>query len=383
VKINFDSNSPKQLSEKHRNSCKQGRFVMQKGCSCQMPNIHTRTFAHEPEADRPSLHVYVKEAFMRIIPTVDFVFKKLLGSADHPNLTKSFLNGILEHMGKPLVQEVTILNPFSSADYRMGRDIILDVHVKDEQGREYQVEMQTRSGPWLARRMLHNACHLYGNAFPKGDEYKLERPVLAIWLLEETLLPQQSWFIDYQLRTKLGHCLCNDLLIVVLQLARFRQELVNLLEKDVSSTINQKLGTWLDLFSAPHGVEPMELPVPANFPEFREAIHIMANIDRSRRARIAYWNRIEGKMQARSIELEALEAIEQGTARGIEQGMAIGMAQGLQKGLQQGVQQGRMEGEKEASIKLARKLLAEGFSSEKVTVLTGLNNMDLSNLENS
>jgi len=173
---------------------------------------------------------------MKIIPTVDFVFKKLLGSADHPNLTKSFLNGLMEHMGKPLVQEVTILNPFSSADYRMGRDIVLDVHVKDEQGREYQVEMQTRSGlpvfgtcrktgtivtdyrrPWLARRMTHNASRLFDNAFPKGDEYKQERPVLTTWLLNEVLVPEHDWFVDYQLRSPIGDCLGEDLQIVLLE----------------------------------------------------------------------------------------------------------------------------------------------------------------------
>jgi hypothetical protein len=44
-----------------------------------------------------------------INPTVDFAFKMLLGSPDHPAVTLHFINAILG--GNPGIAEVTILNP--------------------------------------------------------------------------------------------------------------------------------------------------------------------------------------------------------------------------------------------------------------------------------
>jgi len=119
------------------------------------------------------------------------------------------------------------------------------------------------------------------------------------------------------------------------------------------------------LFAAPGGVDPQALVVPGNLPEFEEAKDIIATIDRSRRARIAYWNRIDGQMQARTVEKDAIER---------------GMAQGITEG----IAEGRMEGLAEGETKLAAtqrdtaaKLKAMGLSIDQISEATGLTEAEL------
>jgi hypothetical protein len=65
-----------------------------------------------------------------IDPTVDFAFKKLQGSRDHPALTISFINAVLG--GTPLITGVEILNPFLDKGFEDDKLTILDVKARDD-----------------------------------------------------------------------------------------------------------------------------------------------------------------------------------------------------------------------------------------------------------
>jgi hypothetical protein len=53
-----------------------------------------------------------------IDPTIDFAFKRLLGSPEHSRITVHFLNAVLG--GSPRITDVTILNPFFEKDNKRG-----------------------------------------------------------------------------------------------------------------------------------------------------------------------------------------------------------------------------------------------------------------------
>jgi len=75
-----------------------------------------------------------------IDPTVDFAFKRLLGSPEHSRITVHFLNAVLG--GSPRIADVTILNPFLERDFEQDKLSVLDVLATDEHGRRLNVEMQ-------------------------------------------------------------------------------------------------------------------------------------------------------------------------------------------------------------------------------------------------
>jgi hypothetical protein len=73
-----------------------------------------------------------------IKPTVDFVFKMLLGNKDHPALTLDFLNSLLAKIGEPCAREVEYLDPKALPRYLGGKESVLDIRVRDETGRTFQ-----------------------------------------------------------------------------------------------------------------------------------------------------------------------------------------------------------------------------------------------------
>ena len=66
------------------------------------------------------------------------------------------------------------------------------------------------------------------------------------------------------------------------------------------------------------------------------------------------------------------QGMEKGIAQGIAQGMEKGMAQGMEKGMAQGMEKGIAQGRAGALVELARKMLSEGESREKIFSYTGL-----------
>jgi len=69
-------------------------------------------------------------------------------------------------------------------------------------------------------------------------------------------------------------------------------------------------------------------------------------------------------------------------AKRLEQiGREQGIQQGIEQGLQQGIAKGHEDGEREASLKIARNMLAKGFDYQAVIEMTGLTQDDLQQIK--
>ena len=89
-----------------------------------------------------------------ISPTVDCVFKSILGSVENTNLLIDFLNGVLAPQSPIL--DVEILNPYNEREFYKDKLTIVDVKVKDETRTTYQIEIQLSVFPYLPERNTHN-----------------------------------------------------------------------------------------------------------------------------------------------------------------------------------------------------------------------------------
>jgi predicted transposase/invertase (TIGR01784 family) len=72
----------------------------------------------------------------------DLVFRRLFGSPENKDLLIDFLNAIFAHSGSPLIQDVDYLDPYQPSERLESKDSILDLLVKDAQGRFLNVEVQ-------------------------------------------------------------------------------------------------------------------------------------------------------------------------------------------------------------------------------------------------
>lgn len=93
---------------------------------------------------------------VRIDPKVDFAFKVMLGSRDHPRITIHFLNSVLQP--RHPITSVEILNPIQERDRSDAKLAILDVLAEDAEHYRYNVEMQTTLPVDLQSRLTFYGC---------------------------------------------------------------------------------------------------------------------------------------------------------------------------------------------------------------------------------
>jgi predicted transposase/invertase (TIGR01784 family) len=122
-----------------------------------------------------------------IRPTVDYAFKRVLGSPGHTDITVHFINAVLA--GTPRIADVELLNPFLEKESASDKLAILDVRARDDQGRWLNIEMQTSLPAGLRQRLTYYVSSLYASQLEEGQGYVALRPAVSIYLLERTVFP--------------------------------------------------------------------------------------------------------------------------------------------------------------------------------------------------
>ena len=258
-----------------------------------------------------------------IDPKVDFAFKLMLGSPEHPAVTIHFLNAILR-LPSP-VTEVEILNPIQGKDRSEDKLVILDILARDQQGRKFNVEMQTTLPTALPRRLLYYNCLNYLRQIGEGDGYAALRPAVSICVLDRVLFHQEPrYHHSFRLRCDQSELvLTNDFEFHILELPKF-----------APSSDADRLSSLL------------------SEPPFDEALGVLAMISKNPddlqfyEARLKFLRDEEAKLEA---------AMQEGMEKGIEKGIEKGMERGIEKGMEKGLLAGKVQtlqellGEAEAS----------------------------------
>jgi predicted transposase/invertase (TIGR01784 family) len=97
----------------------------------------------------------------KINPKIDLVFKKLFGSEENKDILLSLINAIL-----PLhqqISEISLKNPYNVSDYAEGKLSILDIKAQDENGVQYDIEMQIRGSDFYGKRALFYWAKMFGS----------------------------------------------------------------------------------------------------------------------------------------------------------------------------------------------------------------------------
>ena len=119
---------------------------------------------------------------IKIRPTIDCVFKAILGKEENSPQLINFLNAILGLKGWNSIKEVTILNPYNEKEFIDDKLSIIDIKAKDEQGRYHQIEVQIAGYSWLPGRILYNWSSIFHSQLPDGDDFRKLKPVTSIWM---------------------------------------------------------------------------------------------------------------------------------------------------------------------------------------------------------
>ena len=240
----------------------------------------------------------------KINPTIDCVFKALLGSEKRKHLLIHFLNSVLECHEDPerKVVDVRIQNPYNEREFEDDKLGVVDVKAREASGRNFHVEIQAALHPGLKERMLYAWSAIYHSLLGKGDEYTLLRPVISVWIVTGVL------FADTRLchlRFRIGDpdaglLFSEHFAMHVLQLPRWRMRKKRISEKD----------RWVYFFKEGKNIDVDDPPdILKNSKEMRDAMDVLEEFSENRRNYLLYQSRLEGERVRQTILTELEKAI--------------------------------------------------------------------------
>jgi predicted transposase/invertase (TIGR01784 family) len=317
-----------------------------------------------------------------IKPTVDVVFKKIFASPKHEEITRDFLNSLFPLAGVPEVTHIDILNPFKLAEFVGNKEITVDIHAKDADDREIQIEMQVRNDEALSSRMLDNWARLYSEQIEKGHDYREHHPLIALWILGQNHFKDEEWLHVFRANERAsGLALSADLVIVSLELGKWEKwkALSSLAETD---KFESSLDEWLWFLAEGEEIDPEGAGYGALRDAIREAVEIMRVFTKKDKARYTYERRLDWERTINAWKIDSQKAGHaEGLAEGREVGHAEGLAEGREVGLAEGLAEGRevglAEGQRKQSLEDARKFKELGVSIEVIATATGLSEVEV------
>ena len=133
----------------------------------------------------------------------DVFFKYTLSREDEGSVYAR--NTIIERVTGIRVKESTVLNPNLDPGIIGKKRIILDVHVKDEQNRHFNIEMQTTyKGLAEMMRFEFYGARALNNQLKSGEFYDQLKPVYQIIFIDEYAWNNRNLINQYQMRNEQG-----------------------------------------------------------------------------------------------------------------------------------------------------------------------------------
>ena len=247
-------------------------------------------------------------------PKIDFVFKKIFGSEEHPEILISFLNAVLKPK-KPIVS-VEIKNSDLEKEYIEDKFSRLDVKALTSNKEIINIEIQLKNEYNMIQRSLYYWSKLYEEQLSEGDRYdKLSRTV-CINILDFKYLKNDRFHNGYRLKEIETNEELTDLqeihFIEIPKLKRFEstEEIVDLLEG------------WVEFLRDPESEVIRKLEMSNK--EIREAKDELYRLSRNSKERELYYLREKSLRDEISVLANAKE-------------------KGLKEGLKQGLFEGKLE----------------------------------------
>ncbi|MDO4584645.1 MAG: Rpn family recombination-promoting nuclease/putative transposase, partial [Planctomycetia bacterium] len=127
-----------------------------------------------------------------IHPTCDPFVHYLFTSPGNEDLLLSFVNAVLEDSQRPLAKDVVVGNPFNIQRYLGDKWSVMDIKAVGEDGRIFEIEIQTLNHPAFINRSLYYWSREYSSQIREGEDYTQLNPVISIVMTRFELFPELS-----------------------------------------------------------------------------------------------------------------------------------------------------------------------------------------------
>ena len=272
-------------------------------------------------------------------------------------------NTIIERVTGIRVKESTVLNPNLDPGIIGKKRIILDVHVKDEQNRHFNIEMQTTcKGIAEMMRFEFYGARALNNQLKSGEFYDQLKPVYQIIFIDEYAWNNRNLINQYQMRNEQGE---NESYYPLILRTYIHMPAINDIVKEKEM---QRLN------------------------DFEQLVYLFENNEKNdilkskERLVKVFMDKYE-EMQKDDELWSTAMAIQMGEAR-YRYGLEDSYEEGMKEGIMKGKEEGKIEGEKvgihkgriEGKISLLLQLLDSKYHEDCSVWLFSLNNEQIENV---
>jgi len=265
-------------------------------------------------------------------PRRDRVFKWIFHQ--HPKSLILLLNSFLPL--KDPIEEIQYMPVELPADLSGLHMPIVDVRCRDSSGRQFIVEMQLQKKPNFFRRMIMNACRIYGRQGALGGKLEDVCPVYTLCLLDYNMFKRQDVWIHHVEPSTQGEIKepMGELYFTFVEMRKWL-EFGNFDLEDIRDV-------WMLFFTQPEKMKDIYTPEQRKrYKEMWDAVRAW-DLTKHSEHDLWVWDKIVQDMWTH--EAYVLQARDEGLEQGRQQGLEEGKQQSLQLGKQEGIRLGKEEG---------------------------------------
>lgn len=202
-------------------------------------------------------------------PRVDFAFKKLFGSEGSEDILLAFINAVITP--KVALEKIILLNPFNSKEHQHDKYSILDVKAIDENGQQYNIEMQITDQVYYNERALYYWSKLYSSQLYEGNEYDQLRKTISINILNFNCFDEPDYHNIFRLlNVKTQACYFEHLEMHFIELKKFDKDILHL---------HSALERWVSFLKKADRYTAATLPKELkNDPSIDKAMHLLERL---------------------------------------------------------------------------------------------------------
>ena len=324
--------------------------------------------------------IFMAEINKAMLPTNDYIFKRIFGYKGKEKITKGFIEAITNHKIDSIeLGESTILEKDLNDD-KIG---ILDVKAVLNNNMQCNIEMQVVNKSDIEKRLLYYWSRLYGKSIKEGEDYWKLKNTIEILVADfelEKLKEIPKFHTEFKIREKEFHStvLTDALEIHIIELPKILKKI-----EDGEVDKKDRLTLWTIFLINPDKIGGKEM---SDNEEIKEAKELYDKIQSSEREQELAELRLKYIRDNNAIQKYGYE---HGYERGREDGKIVGMEEGkkegIKKGKEEGKKAGREEGRKEGidseRKRMAKKLLELGMEIEEVQKITELSVQEIKNIK--
>ena len=121
--------------------------------------------------------------------TSDLFIATLLSAPKNEPILRNIINAVLTNSGHAPIKNAEVLNPYNVKEFAVDKQIVLDVRVKDELDRTFNIEIQTTPHAAFVERIMFGWA-AFSSQLHAGNQYKKLNPVFCIVITEFKIFDQ-------------------------------------------------------------------------------------------------------------------------------------------------------------------------------------------------